>query len=70
MPVVHFKPIEDYKPNPDEYQAPLYKAANRQGKLSTTGLSTNFVEYVSCPSNVTPSHWIMRGAALLCMLSD
>lgn len=72
MPVIHFKPIEDYKPDPAEYQAPLYKAANRQGKLSTTGLSTNFVEYVACPcaQGVDPKHWTGRGAALLCMLSD
>lgn len=37
MPVIHFKPMEDYKPDPDEYQAPLYKTSVRAGVLSTTG---------------------------------
>jgi len=27
MPVVWFIPKEDYKPDPDEYQAPLYKTS-------------------------------------------
>lgn len=70
MPVVCFKPVEDYKPNPEEYQAPLYKAANREGKLNTTGQSTNFIEHVACQTTAPPAHWTMRGAALLCMLSD
>jgi dynein heavy chain len=70
MPVVCFKPVEEYKPNPEEYQAPLYKAANREGKLNTTGQSTNFIEHVACQTSAAPAHWTMRGAALLCMLSD
>ena len=70
MPVIHFKPIKDVKPEPEDYQAPLYKAASREGKLSTTGLSTNFVVYVSLPSKLDPKHWTLRAAALLCMLSD
>lgn len=37
MPVIAFKPQEDYKPDPDEYQAPLYKTSVRAGVLSTTG---------------------------------
>jgi len=37
MPVVWFLPKEDYRPDPDEYQAPLYKTSDRAGVLSTTG---------------------------------
>jgi len=44
MPIIHFKPIDRLAENnevkDDEvqiYKAPLYKAANREGKLSTTG---------------------------------
>jgi dynein heavy chain len=49
MPVIHFTPKEDIKPDPEEYQAPLYKTSVRAGVLSTTGLSTNFVVHVSTP---------------------
>lgn len=70
MPVVWFKPAEDYKPDPQEYHAPLYKAASREGKLSTTGMSTNFVLKVALPTKLPPSHWTLRATALLCMLSD
>lgn len=29
MPIIHFKPQEDYKPDPEDYQAPLYKTSVR-----------------------------------------
>ncbi len=47
MPVIWFKPVDDFKVEPDEYLAPLYKASSREGKLSTTGASTNFVLHVA-----------------------
>lgn len=47
MPVIWFKPVDDFKVEPDEYLAPLYKASSREGKLSTTGASTNFVLHVT-----------------------
>ncbi|KAI4833266.1 hypothetical protein KUCAC02_016176 [Chaenocephalus aceratus] len=43
LPVVHFEPQQNYVPEPDLYQAPLYKTSARAGTLSTTGHSTNFV---------------------------
>lgn len=70
MPVVWFKPQLDYKPDPDEYQAPLYKTSVRAGVLSTTGQSTNYVLNVAIPSKEIPSVWVQRAAALLCMLND
>lgn len=57
MPVIWFKPFEDYVPPAEEYQAPLYKAANREGKLNTTGQSTNFILHVSIPTTMAPAHW-------------
>jgi len=70
MPVVWFIPMEDYKPDPDEYQAPLYKTSLRAGVLSTTGQSTNFIVHVAIPANENPNVWVQRGAAMLCMLND
>ena len=70
LPIIHFKPQEDYKPDPEEYAAPLYKTSVRSGILSTTGLSTNFVVHVHMPSREPPATWVQRGAAMLCMLND
>ena len=58
MPVIHFKPMEDYKPDPEEYQAPLYKTSVRAGVLSTTGQSTNYILNVAVPSKEAPSVWV------------
>jgi len=70
MPVIHFKPQEDFKPEPEDYLCPLYKTSLRAGVLSTTGLSTNFVLHVATPSKEPPAHWVQRAAAMLCMLND
>lgn len=70
LPVIWFKPVKDYERDHSDYQAPLYKTSERRGILSTTGLSTNFIEHVATATHETPSHWTQRGAALLCMLND
>jgi dynein heavy chain len=70
MPVLWFKPQEDYKPDPEEYQAPCYKTSVRAGTLSTTGQSTNHILNVSLPTKDPPAQWVQRAAALLCMLNE
>ena len=37
MPVILFKPVENYQQNPDDYACPIYKTSVRAGVLSTTG---------------------------------
>ncbi|XP_013921881.1 PREDICTED: dynein heavy chain 14, axonemal [Thamnophis sirtalis] len=74
LPVIQFLPqsITVFPSFCDEdqllYVCPLYKTPQRTGMLSSMGASTNFVTEINLPTLVTPSHWIMRGVALLCQL--
>ena len=74
VPLVHFQPVKDYVPSPEEYQCPLYKTGARAGVLSTTGQSTNYILSVEIPTSAEdekpPAHWTKRAAALLCQLND
>jgi dynein heavy chain len=70
MAPVHFIPQADVLPDPEMYSCPCYKTSLRQGVLSTTGISTNFVIAVQLPTKMAPSAWVLRGAAFLCNLND
>jgi dynein heavy chain, axonemal len=70
-PCVYLRPHEASEvPVTPSYSCPLYRTAERKGTLATTGHSTNFVMFVQLPSDVAEAHWVLRGAALLCQLSD
>lgn len=73
MPVIQIVPMENknFKTR-HSYQCPVYKTSLRQGMLSTTGHSTNFVVMciLNCKSQDTPDHWIKRGTAMLTQLDN
>uniref|UniRef100_A0A061SKB3 Dynein heavy chain n=1 Tax=Tetraselmis sp. GSL018 TaxID=582737 RepID=A0A061SKB3_9CHLO len=70
-PCMYLKPMRtsEFVDRP-HYNCPLYRTLERRGVLATTGHSTNFVMFIRLPSKQPQEHWIMRGVALLCSLSD
>lgn len=71
FPVIWLEPVleEDLKLD-KMFSCPLYKTSVRAGELSTTGHSTNFVQFLALPTEKDQDYWIRRGTALLCMTDD
>nr|XP_018918133.1 PREDICTED: dynein heavy chain 7, axonemal [Bemisia tabaci] len=71
MPVIWFKPVLQANLNAkDRFLTPLYQTPERKGRILVLGSSSNFITNILLSSEVPHKHWIMRGVALLCQLSD
>merc|ERR1712054_493559 len=71
MCVITLKPcVSDQLSAYPHYACPCYRTTERRGVLATTGHSSNFVMFIRVPTDVAQAHWITRGVALLCSLSD
>ncbi|CAL4113548.1 unnamed protein product, partial [Meganyctiphanes norvegica] len=71
MPEIWLHPMELKDiPNSRSYLCPCYKTAERRGTLMTTGHCTNFIFNVNIPTHLKEDHWILRGVALICALTD
>eukprot|EP00658_Telonema_sp_P-2_P035779 TRINITY_DN2596_c0_g1_i13.p1 TRINITY_DN2596_c0_g1~~TRINITY_DN2596_c0_g1_i13.p1 ORF type:complete len:517 (+),score=116.45 TRINITY_DN2596_c0_g1_i13:92-1642(+) len=72
FPIIYMKPVkpEDLVEVP-HYRCPTYKTTDRQGVLSTTGHSTNFIMVINLPrrQNDPESYLVMRGTALFTQLN-
>jgi len=71
MSIVQLKPVKTAEVSSYPcYECPVYRTAARRGVLSTTGHSTNFVMFIRMPTDRPKAHWISRGVAMICSLSD
>jgi len=68
LPIL-FTPREGYEQSSSEYCCPVYKTSLRQGVLSTTGISTNFVLGIDLPCVRTPEECVLQGTAFLLNLN-
>ncbi|CRK89849.1 CLUMA_CG003435, isoform A [Clunio marinus] len=69
LPVLWLKPSLEVEVG-NRYESPLYKTPIRAGVLSTTGHSTNFVLSILLDSQKPPDFWILRGTALVTLLTE
>jgi dynein heavy chain len=71
VPLIHMIPVPNREPpKTGIYNTPLYKVLSRQGTLSTTGHSTNFVLMVELPTKEDEAKWIKAGVAMFLALKQ
>ncbi|XP_059095302.1 dynein axonemal heavy chain 3-like [Tigriopus californicus] len=79
LPPILFRPILKHSQKELEnetgeagfvYECPIYRNEERQGRILSTGHSTNYVFTLNLQSKNPPEHWIRRGLAGILQLTD
>lgn len=71
LPLLWVKPcLKNELQVENKYTCPLYRTTERKGKITSAGLSTNYICTVLLDTQLNPSHWITRGVALVCQLDE
>jgi len=77
FPIMWIKPVtleNDQTELKKVYMCPIYKTSDRKGVLSTSGHSSNFIQYVaiahSCTGHHSEEFWTKRGVALISQTDD
>lgn len=63
MPLIWYVPKRNREKPAGVYYCPIYKVLTRTGTLSTTGHSTNFVQFIELPTKEDSSKWVRGGVA-------
>lgn len=70
-PLIWFKPCKPEDLVKDQvYDCPVYKTAERKGRIEQAGKTTNLLLNMRIPTKTHPDHWRKRGVAILCSLDD
>lgn len=72
LPVVHFLPTTAAQPSANVYECPVYKTSMRADSGSTASHDASYIVSVNLPvrPGTDANFWTLRGAALLCLLSQ
>jgi dynein heavy chain len=63
LPVLYITATSKARKDKDTYDCPVYKYPSRGDRYLL------FMASLKCSSDMPPSHWILRGTALLCNIS-
>lgn len=69
LPALWLKPCKEVQIG-NRYEAPLYKTPVRAGVTSSNGYSTNFVHTVLLETNKSSDFWVLRGTALVTLVTE
>ena len=60
VPIIHFRPVKDYKRSEAEYAAPIYKTSTRAGTRSVAGMGVRCASHQLCVG----SNWGVSAAGV------